>query len=157
MIIKKKKILWRSILSSQTVQTLMKCRLLGHFIWVFTVCHSTHKKNRGFRLTQRAQDQTSGVWLVDRNDPDFDSQQQEHDHFLLWFILNAAFNVIYYKGSLFTAQLRGIIMIYLTLIQITIKEIIFSTIQPWQNIIGKSNCRCYGWSDNHFHEKWSQF
>ena len=33
--------LWRTILSLQTVQTLMKCRILRHFIWVFTVCKST--------------------------------------------------------------------------------------------------------------------
>ena len=29
------------ILSWQTVQTWMKCRLMRHFIWVFTVCQST--------------------------------------------------------------------------------------------------------------------
>ena len=32
----------RLILSSQTVQTLMKCCIMQHFIWVFTVCQSTH-------------------------------------------------------------------------------------------------------------------
>ena len=30
-----------SILSKQTMQTLMKCRNMRHFIWVFTVCQST--------------------------------------------------------------------------------------------------------------------
>ena len=29
--------LWRLFLSEQTIQTLMKCRILRHFIWVFTV------------------------------------------------------------------------------------------------------------------------
>ena len=31
-----------SFLSQKTVQTLMKCRILRHFIWVFTVLQSTH-------------------------------------------------------------------------------------------------------------------
>ena len=32
---------FNSSLSYQTVQTLMKCRHMRHFIWVFTVCFST--------------------------------------------------------------------------------------------------------------------
>ena len=35
----------------QTVQTLMKCRILRHFIWVFTVCKSIHI-DQGFKLTK---------------------------------------------------------------------------------------------------------
>ena len=34
--------LWRLISSKPTVQTLMKCRIVGHFISVFTVCWNTH-------------------------------------------------------------------------------------------------------------------
>ena len=33
--------LWRSFLSKQAVQILMKCCIMQHFIWVFTVCQST--------------------------------------------------------------------------------------------------------------------
>ena len=40
-----------SCLSSQTVQTQMKCCILLHFIWVFTVCQSTHL---GMSSIQRA-------------------------------------------------------------------------------------------------------
>ena len=33
--------LWSLILSYQTVQILMKCCIMWHFIWVYTVCQST--------------------------------------------------------------------------------------------------------------------
>ena len=32
----------RSILSKQTMKTLIKCPVLQHFIWVFSVCKNTH-------------------------------------------------------------------------------------------------------------------
>ena len=43
--------LWRLIQSLQTKQTLMKCHMMWHFIWVFTVCKSTRLRvSRKFRV-----------------------------------------------------------------------------------------------------------
>ena len=36
----------------QTVQTMMKCRLMRHFIWVFTVFHSTRLRVSGHKKGQ---------------------------------------------------------------------------------------------------------
>ena len=57
--------LWRTILSWQTVQTLMKCRILRHFIWVFTVCKSTHFEFSSPRKLTPCQTNNGNIsWLV---------------------------------------------------------------------------------------------
>ena len=50
--------LWRSILFKQSVQTLMKFRIMYYFIWVFDVCKSTrilgnHERHSGLVLKWR--------------------------------------------------------------------------------------------------------
>ena len=51
--------LWRTILFQQTVQSLMKCRIMRHFIWVFAVCQSTRL---GVSSLKRVKDTKYCMW-----------------------------------------------------------------------------------------------
>ena len=53
-------VVWRSLLPLQTVKTLMKCSIMLHFIWVFTVCKSTCL---GISQVQRC-NQLFACWVI---------------------------------------------------------------------------------------------